>query len=124
MSYNVYRISSIGAPRDHHALFVENVREGEGLLLHVTGNIQDGMVFQARPGERPETSPEYSGKEYLGWVSADSWHRVEEVCLTIPPPAKQFQGEKRLDPRAPLRRCQEWIQEVIDALVASGVLHR
>jgi len=41
MSYNVFLVSYIGAPRNHHALFVEtDTDSGGGALLHLKGAIQ------------------------------------------------------------------------------------
>lgn len=122
MSYNVYLVAYLGAPRDHHVIFIETEPDGSGLVFHVTGNIQSGMAFEAKNGKRPENSASFVNKTYLGWVSADSLPHIEETCRTIPPPKKQFQGPKRLYPKEPLRRCQEWTNEVISALTTNGIL--
>jgi hypothetical protein len=45
-----------------------------------------------------------------------------EICRSIPPPKKQFNGPKRLYPKEPLRRCQEWIDEAVEALISNGIL--
>ncbi|TQV91631.1 hypothetical protein IF1G_09697 [Cordyceps javanica] len=123
MQHRVYLSISLGAPRDHHSIFIENEPGGPGTVLQATGNIQTGMTFEVKTNNRPEASPEFLKREYLGWVSAEDLHRVESVCASVPPPKKQFDGPRRLYPGQPLRRCQEWTQEAIDALVTGGILH-
>ncbi|KAJ6786824.1 hypothetical protein PWT90_02652 [Aphanocladium album] len=91
-------------------------------VVQVTGNIQAGMMFEVKTNNCPESSPEFFKKEYLGWVSPEDLHRVQQVCAAIPPPKKQFEGPKSLYPAEPLRRCQEWTKEAIAALVAQDVL--
>ncbi|KAM3526954.1 hypothetical protein MY4038_006570 [Beauveria bassiana] len=122
MSYNVYLVAYLGAPRNHHAIFVETGLDGSGLVFHVTGNIQSGMELESNNGRRPENSASFVEKTYLGWVSADNLRHIGETCSTIPPPKKQFEGPKRLYPKEPLRRCQEWTNETISALIANGIL--
>ncbi|KAJ3499405.1 hypothetical protein NLG97_g346 [Lecanicillium saksenae] len=122
MSYNVYLVAYIGAPRNHHAIFVETELDGSGLVFHVTGNVQSGMQFESKNGKRPENSASFDTKTYLGWVSASNLHYIGETCSSIPPPKKQFQGPKRLYPNEPLRRCQEWTNEAVNALITRGIL--
>ncbi|KAB5576351.1 hypothetical protein GE09DRAFT_621017 [Coniochaeta sp. 2T2.1] len=124
MSHPVFLIASQGLPRDHHALFIElNHSDGSGQLFHVTGNIQDGMVFETRTPERPEESPTFVEKKFLGWVYGANVGRFEGVCRSNPPPEKQFDGPRRLNPGRKLRRCQEWTAETIRKLQAEGILH-
>ncbi|ATY62503.1 hypothetical protein A9K55_009228 [Cordyceps militaris] len=123
MAHRVYLSVSLGAPRNHHAIFIESQLDGPGTVLQATGNIQHGMTFQVKKHNRPQASLEFLRKEYLGWVSTQDLHRVERVCAAVPPPKKQFEGPKRLYPGEPLRRCQEWTREAVDALAAAGILH-
>ncbi|KAM3510882.1 hypothetical protein MY11210_005485 [Beauveria gryllotalpidicola] len=123
MQHRVFLSISLGAPRDHHAIFVETEPDGPGTVLQATGNIQNGMAFEVKTKHRPETSPEFLRRELLGWVAAEDLRRVEQVCAGVPPPKKQFEGARRLYPREPLRRCQEWTREAVGALVATGILH-
>lgn len=122
MQYRICLSISLGAPRDHHTIFVENDKDGPGTVIQVTGNIQNGMTFEVKRDHCPEALLEFIRKDYLGWVAAEDMHRVEQVCSGILPPKKQFEGAKRLCPGEPLRRCQEWTREAIDALVAGGIL--
>ncbi|KAM3553294.1 hypothetical protein MY1884_006756 [Beauveria asiatica] len=123
MQHWVFLSISLGAPRDHYAIFVETEQDGAGTVFQATGNIQNGMTFQVKTNHRPETSPEFLRRELLGWVAPEDLHRVEQVCAGLPPPKKQFEGARRLYPQEPLRRCQEWTREAVDALVVAGILH-
>lgn len=122
MSYYVYRVAYLGAPRNHHAIFVETSDDGSGVIIHVTGDIQNGMKFEQKAGRRPEESASFVEKSLLGSVIIDNYYYIEEICRNIPPPKKQFNGPKRLYPKEPLRRCQEWTNEAIEALISNGVL--
>lgn len=124
MSYEVCRISYAGMPRDHHAIFV---RTGEheptsGHIFQVTGNIQTGMRFEDKSAKDPVLSGSYVSHMTIGRVSVANYPHVLDICKNIPPPEKQFNGPRRIDPRKPLRRCQEWTAEAIAALVAARVL--
>ncbi|KAK3370803.1 hypothetical protein B0T24DRAFT_627071 [Lasiosphaeria ovina] len=131
MSYNVYRVTYIAMPRDHHALFVETNtdqsstggKKKSGLLLHVIGNILEGMEFEQKPAT-PEASLTYASKSFVGWVAAEDLDRLISICTSNPPPQKQFELDTRLFPNEPLRRCQEWTSETVDMLVANGVLQQ
>jgi hypothetical protein len=122
MSYNVFLAAYIGGARDHHAIFVETEANGAGYIFQVTGDIQNGMKYECKAGKKPETSASFSSKTYLGVIAVTDWNRIGEVCSGIPPPKKQFQGAKRLFPKEPLRRCQDWTQEAIQALTGASVL--
>ncbi|KKZ64411.1 hypothetical protein EMCG_09599 [[Emmonsia] crescens] len=123
MSYNVYLIISTGMPRDHHALFVEsNPATGSGHIYQVTGNVQNGMVFEDKPSEPPDQQPTFHSKTLLGTVRGDYEKAFKDVCLGTEPPKKQFDGPRRLYPTDPIRRCQEWAAEAIRALSSAGVL--
>jgi hypothetical protein len=122
MSYTVYKVSYIGAPRDHHTIFVQTNADGTGHIFQVTGDIQNGMVHGHKPGRKPEDSASFVKKEYIGTVSMTNYARIESVVNGIEPPKKQFNGPRRINPQEPLRRCQEWTAEAIQALKDSGVL--
>ncbi|KAL2835594.1 hypothetical protein BJY01DRAFT_252506 [Aspergillus pseudoustus] len=122
MSYEVYRVVSAGMPRDHHSIFVETSDDGSGYIFQVVGNIQNGMEYDDKPAERPDESATFQGKVYIGKVSVANYPRIKAICTAIPAPKKQFEGPHCLFPGEPLRRCQEWTKEAIDALLAAGVL--
>jgi hypothetical protein len=123
--YPVYLIEYLGAPRNHHAIFVEAEDDGSGTLFHVKGDIQTGMTYETRQtSKKPDLSNTFLSKSQLGWVSVENLSRVDSICRANPPPAKQFNGPKRINKNQPLRRCQEWTSETIGSLEAEGVLLR
>jgi hypothetical protein len=121
MSYQVFLVSYLGAPRDHQAIFIETNSDKSGQIFQATGNIQNGMTYESKPGKRPEDSASFVKKELLGTVTTANYSRIDAVCKQIPPPAKQFDGPKRINPNVPLRRCQEWTQEAVQALKNEGI---
>lgn len=124
MSYAVYLIIETSIPLDHHALFVETNEAGPqtGHVYNVKGDIQNGMVYEAKTTEEPEKSPVFAEKKRIGSVSKDDYPRFIAVCQSIPVPKKQFEGARRLYPKEQLGRCQEWAREAIDALVEQNVV--
>lgn len=122
MSYPVFLVVSLGFSLDHHAIFVETNPDQSGQIFQVTGNIQTGMKYETKPGIKPENSAEFLSKELLGHVAASTYPRVNEICTQVPVPGKQFDGAKRIDPKTPIRRCQEWTKEAADALKQAGVV--
>ncbi|EPS41300.1 hypothetical protein H072_4797 [Dactylellina haptotyla CBS 200.50] len=129
MSWPVYRIVSLGGgPQDHHAIFVETEEKGPktGHLYHVFGglNLPAGMTFQHRPENEPEETGNFISlsKELLGSVAREDFLRVLEICERVPAPEMQFRGRKRLYPDRPLRACQEWAAEAIQALRDAEVI--
>lgn len=117
-----YLVSSAGLPRDHHAIFIEMNDDLSGHVFQVTGNIQNGMTYEDKPSKKPEDSATYQGKELIGKIAAADFARIKPTCQSIPAPKKQFEGPRRLYPNEPLRRCQEWTQEAVNALVDAGIL--
>jgi hypothetical protein len=122
----MYLVESLGNSRNHHALYIEIDKTTEaGQLLNVVGNIQVGMEFESEATTTlPESSHSFVSKTFLGWVSRSDVSKVEDACKSNPPPAKQFNGPKRIDPKRPLRRCQEWTAETIELLEKKGLLRR
>lgn len=122
MSYSVYLVTYEGMPRDHHAIFFQTNADESGFIYQVSGNIQQGMKHDHKRAKKPENSDSFVKQDYLGKTSHAKYPRVEGICNAIEPPQKQFEGAKRLYPHQPLRRCQEWTKEVIDALKDAGIL--
>ncbi|KAI5455947.1 hypothetical protein BGZ63DRAFT_368210 [Mariannaea sp. PMI_226] len=122
MSYNVYQVAYLGAPRNHHALFIEMDADGKGRLMHIIGDIQNGMKFEEKEAKRPKESLSFIDKTFLSTIYTSYYQHMLEVCRNNPPSKKQFQRSKRLYPKEPLRRCQEWTLETVDTLIASGIL--
>lgn len=128
MSWPAYLIVSVGGGRqDHHALFIETEEQGPltGHIYQVTGSMQSGMTFEHRPeSTKPEDSPNFIflSKQHLGNVKQDDYGRVMTISEGVEVPKKQFHGPRRLYPGEPLRACQEWTAEAIQALKDQGVL--
>lgn len=125
--YKVYVAASAGMPRDHHSLFVEtnDPNPGAGHISQVTGNIQNGMTFEDKSllVSPEEEDPSFISKLKIGSVSQNDFpDTFRNVCLSVEPPKKQFDGPKRLFPREPLRRCQEWTADAKKALGEAEVL--
>lgn len=123
-SYAVFLVQRLGLPRNHHAIYIQLDDDGAGHTFHVTGNIQNGMVYESGPASRPEDHESFVDKSLIGSVDAADYDRVDAICRAIPAPRKQFHGAQRLFPGEPLRRCQEWTREAIEALETDGVLQR
>lgn len=73
-SYTVYRVAELGMPRDHHAIFVETNEDGPetGHWFHVSGNVQNGMIYEERVSGKPDLSLTFVAKEELGTVQQES----------------------------------------------------
>lgn len=121
-SFKVYRAECPGMPRDHHAIFVETDTDTSGRLFHVTGTIARGMLYEEKDLKFPDLSYSYENMTLLGAVVKADLDQFRQVCQSIPPPKKQFEGPRRLNPKEPLRHCQQWVAEAIDALKGQGVL--
>lgn len=98
MSHHVYLVEYLGAPRNHHAIFIETDDSQSGYLYHVKGTIQDGMTYEVKHRSNPEQSTTFAKKTYLGWVNEPDYSRVNDICGGVPPPKKQFKKGRRLDP--------------------------
>ena len=132
MQYNVFRVEFLGQPNksNHVAIHVEtrpksNDHEGAGIKYHVVGTILLGMKYERQATENYVLSPEYiAGAERLiGRVNEVDMPLLEQICESIPPPGAQVSlNGRRLDPSKPLRRCGEWIQEVLAEALAHGVI--
>lgn len=121
--YPVYLVEYLGAPRNHRAIFVETKADESGELFHVKGDIQNGMSYETKQtSKKPEMSGTFVSKTKLGWIKVENLHLVDSICRANPPPAKQYDGPRRIDKNKPLRRCQEWTSETIAELKAEGVL--
>lgn len=115
---------------NHHTIFIvtdddSNSRPKRGHRLHVIGNLQQGMEISIER-DRP---PPFGTPAAVGWVRHEGWirhkdlERAVEICSGVPAPAKQFDGPRRLGQKGvPLRHCQHWAAEALDAMRAEGVL--
>ena len=122
MCFEVYLVISAGAPRDHHAIFVETAPDLSGNVFQVTGNILNGMTYETKVAKRPEASASFQDKTLLGSVSHANYGRIDIECKKIPSPEKQFDLGKKLYPGVPLRRCQEWTSRAIAELKRQQII--
>ena len=120
--FKVYRAECPGMPRDHHAIFVETNTDASGRLFHVTGTIAQGMLYEEKDLKFPDLSYSHENMTLLGAVDKADLDQFRQVCQSIPPPKKQFEGPRRLNPKEPLRHCQQWVAEAIDVWKSQGVL--
>ncbi|KAM0544116.1 hypothetical protein ACHAPJ_011998 [Fusarium lateritium] len=126
MSYNVYTVEYIGSP-NHVAIFIENGREGSGTIYHVIGNILLGMEFNIKPAKRPNLSESFvpGTQRQIGRIQQADVARFEAVCQNNPPPGAQLRLNGRpKDPSKPIRRCGEWVNEVVDRALYEGIINR
>ncbi|RKK70538.1 hypothetical protein BFJ69_g11800 [Fusarium oxysporum] len=79
-------------------------------------------ILNTKLPKKPQDSGSYVGHHYLGFISSSDRQFLKQICQSNPPPAKQFNGSKKINPRQPLRRCQEWTAEPIAMLQSHGVL--
>jgi hypothetical protein len=111
-------------PRDHHAIFVEKENNARGTISQVTGSILQGMMFETKKGKRPEdsdTAP-FISKTLTGTVSSEKYPEIATVCASLPPPHKQYNGIKKINPSEPVRICQEWTADAVKALKDAQVV--
>ena len=122
MSYPVFLIASISVKKDHHAIFVETDADGADYKFHVVGSIATGMQYGHRRTQKPELSATFLSRTHLGTVSVANYALIKSVVEKVPAPPKQFNGPRRINPSVPLRRCQEWTADAIQALKDEGIL--
>lgn len=127
MAYNIYTAEYHGGKLNHIAIFVRDSDappEASGRCYHVTGSVLAGMKFEIRERESPLVAPDHAPDTMLlvGTVSKDKIARFEDVCNATPPPEPQLKLNcKPKDPSKPLRRCGEWVKEVL-AKLKDGIL--
>jgi len=132
MLYNVFTVEFLGQPNkpNHVAIYIETKpksvdHEGAGIEYHVVGTILLGMKYTREHSENYMLSPEYvAGADLLiGRIAETDIPLLEGICESIPPPAAHVAlNGRRLDPSKPLRRCGEWVQEVVAKALAEGVV--
>ena len=81
------------------------------------------MIHEHKPTKQPEFSNNFGGlKQFIGTVTRDNYIHIRSIVNSVPPPKKQFNGPKKINPSEPLRRCQEWTSDAIQALTDRGIL--
>jgi hypothetical protein len=86
MSFKTYLVTYIGAPRNHHEIFVETASDESGYMFQVSGDIQNGMYFNHKSAKKTEESASFVSREYLGTVSKAKYAQVESTAEGIEPP--------------------------------------
>ena len=82
------------------------------------------MVFEEELEVDVEKSATFQSKSQIGKVEVTDLSRIKQICLKIAPLKKQFQRPRRLYPQEPLRRCQEWTAEVVQAIIAENGIYQ
>jgi hypothetical protein len=80
------------------------------------------MKHDHKRAKKPEHSATFLSKVHLGTTSHAKYPLVQTICNNIEPPKKQFERATRLYPNEPIRRCQEWTADAIQALKSGGIL--
>ena len=134
MQCKVFTVEFLGQPNkaNHVAIYVEtkpksDIREGSGIKYHVVGTILLGMKYTCETSGDYMLSPEYveGADRLIGRISESDIPLLEEICESIAPPAAQVAlNGRRLDPSKPLRRCGEWVQEVVAKALAERVVKK
>ena len=125
MPYNLWTAEYHGGgPRNHIRLFLETEANGDGGIYHVIGSILNGMSYERRPDKKLDESATYVPDSATRIGSIEDVDRLEAVCQSVPPPEAQMRlNGSKLYPNKPLRRCGEWVQEVIEELRQQQILH-
>jgi hypothetical protein len=136
--------------RFHHAIFVEDKKDGSGTIYHVTGDItsRHGMSYQSKKTKDPEESRTFHSRELLGYTRSDDHPaRWDSVLSTLPTPPQQKASnpkkQGRVEPfkqklgdyeyifyspgeeRQPLWKCTEWVEwYAIPALWEQGLIQQ
>lgn len=117
-----------GNPKlDHHALYLLSPSSTPPTTTSndapsTSGTIANGMIYESRPQTQPpEEEPGFLSKQLLGKTKLNA-KELDELCKSITPPEKQFDGFKRIDKTSKLRRCQEWSSEVVEMLKKRDLL--
>lgn len=122
--YTVYFVEymSLGE-KSHHSLYVEtNDLQKTGHLYHVIGNLLQRMDLEIkRDVKSPDGSPSLERITPIACLRDKDLGLFEDVCHSTPPPKPQLRvNGKRIYPQEPLRTCQEWVTDVVEALFAAS----
>jgi hypothetical protein len=102
-------------PRNHHAIFIKTGEKEEGTIFNATGNAINGFNLEIREtSQSPRLEATFESWREIGVIAINDLPRVKAMCEANPPPEKQYDGLKRIEPAQPLRRCQEWTRETIE----------
>ncbi|KAI2707293.1 hypothetical protein CBS147332_6947 [Penicillium roqueforti] len=150
--YPVYKVKlnlsmqdpDMPSPRYHTILFVQTNAQGpgSGTKHHVTGDIVTGMHYEPVNYDDPETDENFFYKELIGHTRALNYPKNwNDILSSVPAPPKQkafntvtmrTEPVKSWDPvvfyepgepRRPLVKCTEWIEDrAIPILINAGLV--
>ncbi|KAI2729424.1 hypothetical protein CBS147325_10002 [Penicillium roqueforti] len=150
--YPVYKVKlnlsmqdpDMPSPRYHTILFVQTNAQGpgSGTKHHVTGDIVTGMHYEPVNYDDPETDENFFYKELIGHTRALNYPKNwNDILSSVPAPPKQkafntvamrTEPVKSWDPvvfyepgepRRPLVKCTEWIEDrAIPILIDAGLV--
>lgn len=83
------------------------------------------MKYEEKTAQNPVNSDSCvpGTKTKIGTVKASDLHRFRDTCQSIPVPGPQLNlNGSRMDKSRPLRRCTEWTEEAVAALIGAGIL--
>jgi hypothetical protein len=71
MSYRVFQIFNIGAPRDHYIIFVETNKSAHQweYLYQIASDVQNAIEHKHKPAKKREESASFTSNESLGTVT-------------------------------------------------------
>lgn len=128
MSYKVYTVEFLNliGRGNHIAIFIETTPSSNvGQLHHVLGTILMGMKYERLTSYDIAKSASFieGSNVLIGDLQQTDLERFEAICEATPPPGVQMtKNGNRIDPSAPLRRCGEWVKELLDDAKAQGVV--
>jgi hypothetical protein len=124
MSCRVFKFTYLldGGARIHYALFlVTNVNFGT--LIHVKGNLYEGMIYRTRDDVIPDYRSPFYCMDYLGVVQRGNIADFKRICESIPAPRKQLDDQgRKIYTDVPLYSRENWFDEVISMLREADVL--
>jgi len=132
MSYKVYTVEYLGKP-NHIAIYVEKEpvsesnEKGSGTLYHVVSSILVGMKYENKPSYNFKHSVSFivDSNVLIGQVKDSDMPLFQAVCEAVPPPGAQLTKRGgRIDSSKPLRRCGEWVEDVVEKLLTDGVVNK
>ena len=130
MPYNVYTVEYLGEP-NHVAIYVEKEpvsetnKKGSGTLYHVVGSILMGMRYENKLSHNFKHSASFipDSNVLIRQVEGSDMSLFGLVCETVSPPGAQLTIRGgRIDRSNPLRRCREWVKEVVEKLLTDGLV--
>ena len=125
MSCNVFTGEYIGTARNHVAIIIEKESDKTCHKYHVVGTVLMGMTYETRPDERPDESPTYvdGTQRLIGRIRETDIPRFEEICEAVPPPGPQLKlNGQPIDPTKLVRRCSDWVREVMEKVLAEDIV--